>query len=153
MCVTTVWVVSLWLLVRFFPFLSRPLSLSLRFALHARVCVRNLWAEATHSSCQVCDVVWVSYQGRGGDVTVREFRQQKQMSSADGYPAVASPWDTYWSQMLMWRAAAETYEVMTVNKAALTDITSCPPFSRCLWLASLDRREEIWIVEKTEDSL
>lgn len=41
---------------------------------------------------------------------------------------------------------------MTVNKLVLNDITSCP-LSAGVWLANLDWREEIWIVEKEKDCL
>lgn len=62
----------------------------------ANVCVWRIHTAAVRA----CDAVWVNYQGCCGDVTVWEVRERRQMSSADGYPAVSSSWDTQWNQML-----------------------------------------------------
>lgn len=92
-------------------------SLLLCFTLVCSVCVcvdscKCVCGSYT-AAVSACDLVWVSYRGHRGDVTVREVRQKKQMSSADGYPAVASSWDTRWSQML-WNMSSVLFQPASV---------------------------------------
>lgn len=157
MSVTRVWVVSQCMSLSVSLVLSLLSAVFLTLVCLACVCLRKSVCRGYTQQLSECVMCCESaFKGRSGDVMVWEIGEKKQMSSADGYPAVASSWDTHSCQMLRGEQQPCVAARIHIRWWQLINwrlLTSLPvPLQPVFVIGGSKWREEIWTVEKTQET-